>query len=365
MGKAITDYVKFLAEARDAVYRLNCDENTADQLRGQEAQEERELEAARKEAADTIEQTVQSRINEISSSYDSEIQKEQERLKKARARREKAKNKGIKDRIFDETKGLREERRDLQLQLKTQFQKDRVPAFYRSSLFYALYYPRSLKEILAVLGAVLVCFLALPCGIYFMIPEKKLWQLVLIYFITILIFGGLYVKLGNHARHYYGEALKAGRLIRSSLRANQKKIHVITRTIQKDGDENIYNLEKYDDEISCIEQELLQISQRKKDALGTFENVTKNILSDEIEGSRREQLQQLEKKLEETSEALRQLESSIKEQNIYITDTYGPYLGKEFLNPDRIAELSHLISDKTASNITEAIEIIKRNQGEM
>ena len=111
MGKAITDYVKFLAEARDAVYRLNCDENTANQLRGQEAQEERELEAARKEIADIIEQTVQSRNNEISSSYYSEIQKEQERLKKARARREKAKNKGIKDRIFDETKGLREERR--------------------------------------------------------------------------------------------------------------------------------------------------------------------------------------------------------------------------------------------------------------
>lgn len=29
MGQAITDYVKFLADARDAVYRLNCDQNTA------------------------------------------------------------------------------------------------------------------------------------------------------------------------------------------------------------------------------------------------------------------------------------------------------------------------------------------------
>ena len=32
MGQAITDYVKFLADARDAVYRLNCDQNTAGQL---------------------------------------------------------------------------------------------------------------------------------------------------------------------------------------------------------------------------------------------------------------------------------------------------------------------------------------------
>jgi len=29
VGQAITDYVKFLADARDAVYRLNCDQNTA------------------------------------------------------------------------------------------------------------------------------------------------------------------------------------------------------------------------------------------------------------------------------------------------------------------------------------------------
>ena len=37
MGQAITDYVKFLADARDAVYRLNCDQNTAGQLADEEA----------------------------------------------------------------------------------------------------------------------------------------------------------------------------------------------------------------------------------------------------------------------------------------------------------------------------------------
>ena len=32
VGQAITDYVKFLADARDAVYRLDCDQKTAGQL---------------------------------------------------------------------------------------------------------------------------------------------------------------------------------------------------------------------------------------------------------------------------------------------------------------------------------------------
>lgn len=48
MGQAITDYVKFLADARDAVYRLNCDQNTAGQLADEEEMKERELETARK-----------------------------------------------------------------------------------------------------------------------------------------------------------------------------------------------------------------------------------------------------------------------------------------------------------------------------
>ena len=46
MGQAITDYVKFLADARDAVYRLDCDQKTAGQLEVLEKEQERELEAA-------------------------------------------------------------------------------------------------------------------------------------------------------------------------------------------------------------------------------------------------------------------------------------------------------------------------------
>ena len=41
--------------------------------------------------------------------------------------------------------------------------------------------------------------------------------------------------------------------------------------IQRDGNEDIYNLEKYDDEISCVDQELSQITEKKKEALSTFE----------------------------------------------------------------------------------------------
>lgn len=360
MAQAITDYVKFLADARDAVYRLNCDENTRRQLKEQESRQERELETAKKAVADAISQTIRKRREEIDTSYDREIAKGQERLKKARAKREKAKNQGMKERIADETRELKESSRELKAKMKALFQKEHVPGFCRNTLYYALYYPKGIKERGIGLLAILIVFLALPCGGYFLIPERKMWQLIAIYFVDILLFGGLYIKVGNWTRQHFDGTLRNGREIRNALSSNAKKIQVITRSIKKDGNEAVYDLEKYDDEIACAKQELSDIAARKEEAQSNFENVTKTILSDEIEGAHRDEINELERQLGETSKALSELDTSIKNQNIYITDTFGPYLGKEFLDPDRLSELSKLIQSGTAGNITEAIELFKK-----
>ena len=348
--QAITDYVKFLADARDAVYRLNNDQATAKQLKEQGERQEKELAAAKKAVTDSV-------------NYDKEIAKGQERLKKARTQREKAKNKGMKERIAEETSELREHNRDLQIQMKTMFQKDKVPVFCRTTFYYSLYYARGLKERLIGFITFLICFLALPCGVYFLLPDRKIWYLVLVYFADIIIFGGLYVTIGNRSRSRYHDALKQGREIRNLLSSNEKKIKVIVHSIEKDGNEDIYDLEKYDDEIACAQQELSDIAAKKKDAISSFENVTRNIIADEIEGNHRAEIEEKEQKLQEVNDSLAQLESSIRQQNIHITDTFGPYLGKEYLNTDKLLGLSKLIQSGTASNVTEAIEMDKNGVG--
>ena len=215
MEQAITDYVKFLADARDAVYRLNNDQATAKQLKEQGERQEKELAAAKKAVTDSVNQTIKKRRSEIDTSYDKEIAKGQERLKKARTQREKAKNKGMKERIAEETSELREHNRDLQIQMKTMFQKDKVPVFCRTTFYYSLYYARGLKERLIGFITFLICFLALPCGVYFLLPDRKIWYLVLVYFADIIIFGGLYVAIGNRSSSRYHDALKQGREIRN------------------------------------------------------------------------------------------------------------------------------------------------------
>ena len=83
MAAAITDYVKFLGDARIAVDSLNCDQNTRDQMETERKRLERELEAARKAMTDQISQTTRKRRDEITAGYDKEIAKGQESLRKA------------------------------------------------------------------------------------------------------------------------------------------------------------------------------------------------------------------------------------------------------------------------------------------
>lgn len=87
--------------------------------------------------------------------------------------------------------------------------------------------------------------------------------------------------------------------------------------------------------------------------------MTKNIIADEIEGSHKAEIEEKEQKLKEVNNNLAELENSIRQQNIYITDTYGPYLGKEYLDTDKLHGMSRIIMAGTASNITEAIEMDK------
>ena len=128
------------------MYRLNNDQATAKQLKEQGERQEKELAAAKKAVTDSVNQTIKKRRSEIDTSYDKEIAKGQERLKKARTAG-KAKNKGMKERIAEETSELREHNRDLQIQMKTMFQKDKVPVFCRTTFYYSLYYARDLRSV--------------------------------------------------------------------------------------------------------------------------------------------------------------------------------------------------------------------------
>lgn len=356
MAQTITDFKSFLEDARDALLEQKDFSQKEEQLHQEVLKLEKTLAAEKKEVNDSINSTVKKRREEIQESYDKEIGKLQDKLKKVKARREKAKNQGMKERIREETMELEEHNRELRVRMKTLFQQDRVPLICHSRFYYALYFPRGFRDALTFILTFVLCFGLVPYGIYLLLPEKKTFYLALIYGAAVLVFGGLYILTGNLTKDRHLEALKEGRSIRSLMASNQKKIAVITSSIRKDRNETIYDLEKFDDELAQLNQDLEETSKKKKEALNSFENVTRTILTDEILGNSRARLDTLEEKLKETEARLRYTETMLKEKKIYITDTYESYLGREFLVPEKLEELKKIMESGTALNLSEAME---------
>ncbi len=113
MAQAITDVKTFLEDARQAVVELAEFEKQEETLAQEEKKRLRVLETERKAVADAVNSTVKKRRDEIEKSYDDELGKLQDKLKRTRTRREKAKNQGIKERIKEETQELHAHNREL------------------------------------------------------------------------------------------------------------------------------------------------------------------------------------------------------------------------------------------------------------
>lgn len=363
MAQAITDFKGFLSDAKQIALELSDLERSEAQAKQEEERLLKALESEKKAVADNISLTIRRRREEINKSYDSEIANAQDRLKKTRSRREKAKNQGIKERIKEETSELYLHNRELTVRMKTLFQKEHVPSFCQSGFYYALYFTRGFKEAMLLFVSLIVCFLAVPCGIYSLLPVQKTLYLILIYFACVIVFGGLYTIVGNMTKGRHQQALREGRQIRNVILSNNRKIRIITSSVKRDKNESLYNLERFDDEISQLEQDMDDMLKKKKDALNSFENVTRMIISDEITENSREKLERMEEQYEDAAGQLKYVRTILQEKRMYMTNTYEAYLGREFLNAEKIDGLKSLIESGEASNISEAIDLYKNGEG--
>ena len=103
MAQTIQECLDYLAAARESVEELSLAADREEQLKQHESRLKKALDTEKNQMTDAVGSTVKKRRDDINSSYDAEINKAQDQLKKARAKREKAKNQGMKERIAEET----------------------------------------------------------------------------------------------------------------------------------------------------------------------------------------------------------------------------------------------------------------------
>lgn len=357
----------------DYLYQVQTDLEAVEQLKNELAEyynQERNLKKAiateEKSIQDEIAQTIRKRKNEIEKAYDGQIDANKNKTKSVRAKRDKTKSKRVDERVSMETADLSEENRQLQVEMRTLFKAQHIPGFCRTRFYYALFMTKRFSEVLTLLLSILVTYVGIPALMYFLsyhvfFKDSKQVTLLctLVVSATLFLLGFIYVLMLNviKIRHY--DTLKQGRSIIDKIAANKRQMRAIRNKINKDKDESVYGLDKYDDKLSELEQELEGISLEKQEAMTQFENETKQLLTNEVNDRRLGYLEQMEENVEELEKQIAVLEDDIKNSDLAIINNYGAVLGKEFCTPAKVADLISLMEDGTAQTVSEAIAAYK------
>ena len=197
-------------------------------------------------------------------------------------------------------------------------------------------------------------FFGIPMGIYWLIPNREMEHLLIIYITVLVLFFGAYIVVGNLTKDKHMGTLREGRKIRDVMRNNRRRIRTITRTIEKDRDEAGYSLDDFDQRLRQIDQELDRLAKAKEDALTQFDRVTVLEIEREITGNSQAKIEALETDLKKSKEKLEVSKAKVQEFNLTLTDKYIPYLGRDYMNTKALNALAGYLENGQAVNLTEA-----------
>lgn len=325
----------------------------------QEEQAEDQFEERQKAVTEEVSTVLKKRRQEVEASFEEQMNETKTRLKKVKAKKEKQLGKKVSQRIEEETADLTKEGIRLEQELKAVFQKNHISRVFNHKWFHAVFMPCSLRDFGILLITVLILFLALPVGIYkFFLPENALY-LILDYFVTILVFGGLSIIINKKIKENHTEAIIDMKAIRQKMAKNNKKIHVMARDIRKDKDDSIYGLDEIKEEILALEDELNHLMEEKKNALVEFEATTKTAVSEEVKSRYEDEMKGLQSKVKEAHEEQRKAAEKVKEFSLEITNRYETYLGKDMLTKAAIDRLIEIMKEPNVTNISEALSVYR------
>lgn len=344
--------VRGLVEARDKV------RNEIASLNSEKQRLEKDVLAEEKQLNENIESTLKKRREQVVSNFDKELEKSQDRLKKVRNNRDKAKDRKVAERIKDETSELVIENKNIHEEVRTFFKQKGVPGFMDNGYIYALYFPRSTKEIGVLVLTFAIGIIAFPWLFGFLMGATGLWGFF-VRVIAIILFLGLYILGYNYTRVRHRDTFSDMIVKRRAIRKNQGKINRIKKSIKKDKDEERYGLGEYDEDIQEIEDAINDIVRKKNEALADFEKTTKADICEEITNRDMPKIDKIKKNISEISIKLKELEQKQKDMSINLSTNFGAYLGEENMTVERIALLTQLINDGQAANIGEAVNISK------
>ncbi|MCM1272906.1 MAG: hypothetical protein NC225_09110 [Clostridium sp.] len=358
----------YLIGARDEVVKRDNMAAELEKLKTQQKKITKSIASEEKSIADEIAATLKKRKQEISNSYDERLDDNRARKKKVSTKRDKKKNQRINERIEDETKDIRKNTRELEVEMKTLFKKNKVPSFCATKLYFIMFMPRGIAEIFAMLLCCIIYFAGLPAAVTFIIKELVLSEkkdinmafwCVLIVAVLVVLQLVIYFVTYNATKIKHGDVLMQGRSIRDKIKANKRQADAIKNSISKDKDESAYKLDVYDEKLANLDEEADAIGAEKQQALKAFEEDTKQLIIDDINGRRLQSVENMKAEKKSIEANITKLEKMYSDKVLQITNQYASFIGEELCREDKLSDIIAIMEEEQAETVSEAINLYK------
>ena len=356
MAQPISDYKSLFENAKQALHEADALGIEEDRLKEEELELEETIKNENKLLNDKIDETVKERRKELIDTYDNEIKKIENKLKELKSKRQDAREKAVKEKQDFETAHLYQDIKNAKKKIRDLCKMSKLPIICNSKFYYTLYFPRKLYEFALLLLYFVLIFAGLPALMYYFLPDKSPYYLIIIYMLLILIVASIYLFIGNITKSKKFKALKDIRRVFDEISDTKKRIIKIKRMIKKDKDDSDYNLAEYDFNISETEKDLVDTNIKRKEAINNFDNSTRHIIADEILTAAKPRIDELDSRRIIISTAIKRVSKELKDKNIYISENYEVYLGREFLDEEKIDALANIMDKAIVTNLREAIE---------
>lgn len=358
----------YIIAARDEVIKRDEYAANVDRMKQQNKKLSKNIASEEKSISDEIATTIRKRRQEIQSTYDDRLDDNRARKKKVANKRDKKKEERMDKRYHEETKGLRESDKDLQVEMQTLLRKYKLPSFCGKKLYFALFYARNVKEFGLKILSFLIGFCGIP-GLVTILVKKLVLDTkkdINVAFWCALVAAGtfillllIYFAIYSRTKIKHMDALTQARSIRDKMIANKRQAKAIRHSISKDHDDSQYNLDAYDEKLDNLDAEADAIGKEKQEALRTFEEETTAMITEEINNRRLPALEALKEEKASLENEVAAEEKRFSDQTLLVANKYAAVLGEDLCRQDKLEELIAIMQEGQAETVSEAIRVYK------
>ncbi len=342
---------EFLQEALQIVDSLDADRSQLTQASEASSRLEKDLAALTRNIIQEKDKTIDSRRADVEKEYSKKIRGVESEISSIENRRARARQEAVKDRVMNQTAGLKGEIASLQAQLQAFCKEQKLPGYCTTRLYYHLFCPKHFGEWLALLiiAALMIAALVVPVVFF----DKLMYSGIALIVDIILLF--LYFMIFSKTRGKHSNEINYCRQIVDRIYQDEKGVRQVTKNINMDKDDSPYDLSSFDSELAAKKQEKNNLEQLKTSALYQFDNVTKQQIISEIDSTYAERLTAAQNDAAQAKAVVGEYTQKVAVEEDQLNANYLQYLGSRNLSHEAIEKMIGLLDNGEAASVTDAV----------